>query len=153
MNTIRRCPKDVLRPLGYRLITQDHRHHNLSNLLFRFFLDIVNMHYPHNAWFLVSLFLFNLDYNLNYFVPFINLFQSCSTTYPRKVSAFCVGHSLKSVRIRSFSGSFFPVLGMSTDQRNSEYGHFTALGVGTVYFRKHFSYSVFNSFMKEAVII
>ena len=118
-----------------------------------FFLDIVNMHYPHNASFLVSIFLFNFDYNLNYFVAFINLFQSCSTTYPRKKSAFCVGQSLKSVRIRSFSGSFFPVLGMSTDQRNSEYGHFTALGVGTVYFRKHFSYSVFNSFMKEAVII
>ena len=89
-----------------------------------FFLDIVNMHYPHNASFLVSLFLFNFDYNLNYFVAFINLFQSCSTTYPRKKSAFCVGQSLKSVRIRSFSGSFFPVLGMSTDQKNSEYGHF-----------------------------
>ena len=89
-----------------------------------FFSDIVNMHYPHNASFLVSLFLFNFDYNLNYFVAFINLFQSCSTTYPRKKSAFCVGQSLKSVRIRSFSGSFFPVLGMSTDQKNSEYGHF-----------------------------
>ena len=30
---------------------------------------------------------------------------------------------MKSVRIRSYSGSNFPALGLNTDQNNSEYGH------------------------------
>ena len=31
-------------------------------------------------------------------------------------------HCVKRVRIRSFSGSYFPALGLNTDQKNSEYG-------------------------------
>ena len=29
----------------------------------------------------------------------------------------------KSVRIRSYSGPYFPAFGMNTDRNNSEYGH------------------------------
>ena len=32
-------------------------------------------------------------------------------------------HCVKSVRIRSYSGSNFPALGLNTGQNNSEYGH------------------------------
>ena len=32
-------------------------------------------------------------------------------------------HSVKSVRIWSFSGPYFSALGVNTDQKNSEYGH------------------------------
>ena len=31
---------------------------------------------------------------------------------------------MKSVRIRSYSGPYFPAFGLNTDQNNSEYGHF-----------------------------
>ena len=31
---------------------------------------------------------------------------------------------VKSVRIRSFSGPYFPAFGLNTDETNSEYGHF-----------------------------
>ena len=34
-------------------------------------------------------------------------------------------HWVKSARVRSFCGSYFPAFGMNTDQRNSEYGHFS----------------------------
>ena len=34
-------------------------------------------------------------------------------------------HCVKSARVRSFCGSYFPAFGMNTDQRNSEYGHFS----------------------------
>ena len=34
-------------------------------------------------------------------------------------------HCVKSVRIRSYSGPFFPTFGLNTDQINSEYGHFS----------------------------
>ena len=30
---------------------------------------------------------------------------------------------MKSVRIRSYSGPYFPAFGLNTDQNNSEYGH------------------------------
>ena len=33
-------------------------------------------------------------------------------------------HCVKSVRIRSFSGPYFPAFGLNTDQNNSEYEHF-----------------------------
>ena len=32
---------------------------------------------------------------------------------------------VKSVRIRSFSGPYFPAFGQNTDQKNSEYGYFS----------------------------
>ena len=34
-------------------------------------------------------------------------------------------HCVKSVRIRSFSGPYFPAFGLHTDQKNSEYRHFS----------------------------
>ena len=36
-------------------------------------------------------------------------------------------HRVKSVRIRSFSGPYFPAFGIreNTDQKNPEYGHFS----------------------------
>ena len=34
-------------------------------------------------------------------------------------------HCVKSARVRSFCGSYFPAFGMNTDQKNSEYGHFS----------------------------
>ena len=33
-------------------------------------------------------------------------------------------HCVKSARIRSYSGPYFPALGLNTDQNKSEYGHF-----------------------------
>ena len=33
-------------------------------------------------------------------------------------------HYAESVRIRSYSGPYFPAFGLNTDQNNSEYGHF-----------------------------
>ena len=33
-------------------------------------------------------------------------------------------HCVKSVRIRSYSGPYFPTFELNTDQNNSEYGHF-----------------------------
>ena len=33
-------------------------------------------------------------------------------------------YCLKSVRIRCYSGPYFPVFGLNTDQNNSKYGHF-----------------------------
>ena len=48
---------------------------------------------------------------------------------------FSLLHSVKSFRIRSYSGPYFPAFGLNTeryaalrentDQKNSEYGHFT----------------------------
>ena len=34
-------------------------------------------------------------------------------------------HYVKSVRIRSYSGPYFPIFGLNTDQNNSEYEHFS----------------------------
>ena len=34
-------------------------------------------------------------------------------------------HCVKSVRIRSYSGPYFPAFGLNTLQNNSEYGHFS----------------------------
>ena len=34
-------------------------------------------------------------------------------------------HCVKSVRIRSYSGSYFPAFGLNTGQNNSECGHFS----------------------------
>ena len=36
----------------------------------------------------------------------------------------CNEHCVKSVRIRSCSGPYFPAFGLNTDQNNYEYGHF-----------------------------
>ena len=35
-----------------------------------------------------------------------------------------MSHCVKSFRVRSFSGLYFPAFGLNTDQKNSEYGHF-----------------------------
>ena len=32
-------------------------------------------------------------------------------------------HCVKSIRIRGFSGPYFPAFGLNTDWKNSEYGH------------------------------
>ena len=37
-------------------------------------------------------------------------------------------HCVKSARVWSFCGSYFPAFGMNTDQKNSEYGHFPRSG-------------------------
>ena len=37
-------------------------------------------------------------------------------------------HCIKGVRIRSFSGPYFPAFGLTTDQKNSEYEHFVRSG-------------------------
>ena len=34
-------------------------------------------------------------------------------------------HYVKSIRIRSFAGPYFPTFGLNTDQKNSQYGHFS----------------------------
>ena len=34
-------------------------------------------------------------------------------------------HCVKSMRIRSFFGPYFPAFGLNTDQKNFEYGHFS----------------------------
>ena len=34
-------------------------------------------------------------------------------------------HCVKSIHIWSFSGPYFPAFGLNTDQKNSEYGHFS----------------------------
>ena len=39
------------------------------------------------------------------------------------------GHCMKSFRIRSFSGTYFPLFGQNTDQKNSEYGDLYAVGI------------------------
>ena len=36
----------------------------------------------------------------------------------------CNEHCVRSVRIRSSSGPYFPAFGLNTDQNNYEYGHF-----------------------------
>ena len=40
----------------------------------------------------------------------------------------CAVHYVKSVRIRGFSGPYFPAFGLKTDHKNSEYGHFSRSG-------------------------
>ena len=42
-------------------------------------------------------------------------------------------HCVKSVRIRSYSGSHFPTFGLNTDQNNPKYGHFFRI---VVYYQK-----------------
>ena len=39
--------------------------------------------------------------------------------------SFMESHCVKSVLIRSFSDLFFPVFGLTTDQKTFEYGHFS----------------------------
>ena len=34
-------------------------------------------------------------------------------------------HCVKSVRIRSYCGPYFPAFGLNTEQNNSKYGHFS----------------------------
>ena len=38
-------------------------------------------------------------------------------------------HCMKSVRVRSYSSSYFPAFGLNTDQNNSEYEHFFRRGI------------------------
>ena len=45
-------------------------------------------------------------------------------------------HCVKSVRIRSFSGLYFPTFGLNTDQKNFEYGHFSRSALPTVKWEK-----------------
>ena len=61
-------------------------------------------------------------------------FENCSTwkklmvksEYFLSEAIFCnyYNHSVKSVRIGSFSVPYFAAFGLNTDQTNSEYGHF-----------------------------
>ena len=37
-------------------------------------------------------------------------------------------HCVKSVRIQSYSGPYFPEFGLNKDKNNSEYGHFLRSG-------------------------
>ena len=37
---------------------------------------------------------------------------------------------MRGVRIRSFSGPYFPVFRLNTDQKNSKYGHFSGSVIG-----------------------
>ena len=59
------------------------------------------------------------------------------------------GHCVKSVRIRSFSGPYSPAFGMNTNQKNSEYGHFSRSGWNQTFTKvkaiKTFPYSINNS--------
>ena len=41
---------------------------------------------------------------------------------------------MKSVRIRGFSGPYFPEFGLNTDQKNSEYGNFSRSGYHAKYY-------------------
>ena len=36
-----------------------------------------------------------------------------------------ITHCIKIVDIRSYSGPYFPAVGLNSDQNNSEYGHFS----------------------------
>ena len=40
-------------------------------------------------------------------------------------------HFVKSVRIRCFSGPYFPAYKLNTNQKNSEYGHFSRRDSGS----------------------
>ena len=40
-------------------------------------------------------------------------------------NSFRSPHCVRSVRIWSFSGPYFPAFGLNTDQKNSEYEHFS----------------------------
>ena len=53
-------------------------------------------------------------------------------------------HSVKSVRIRSYSGPYFPAFGLNTDRNNSKYGHFSRSDFFTAYFEQ-LKYSVLVS--------
>ena len=56
------------------------------------------------------------------------IIRKCRTirTLPREIS-LVVSHCVISVRIRSFSGPYFSAFGLNTDQKNSEYGHFSCI--------------------------
>ena len=58
--------------------------------------------------------------------PILNFFM-CSIHSPTISIKRSLPHSLhcvKSVRIWSYSGPYFPAFRLNTDQNNSEYGHF-----------------------------
>ena len=85
-------------------------------------------------------------YNFNHFFPFLTFASkrdnfTVFTTIWKQYFA-CFSHCVKSVRIRSFSGSYCPAFGLNTeinsvnlriqskcgkitDQKNFEYGHFS----------------------------
>ena len=42
------------------------------------------------------------------------------------IGAIFENHCVKSVRVRSYPGPYFPAFGLNKDQNNSEYGHFFA---------------------------
>ena len=60
-------------------------------------------------------------------------------------------YCVKSVLIRSFSGPYFPAFGLNTDQKNSEYGHFSRSGYMALsqFFQKKFR---FKQFWKPVII-
>ena len=53
---------------------------------------------------------------------FLHIFTSCAKVLVSDVRC------IKSVRIPSYSGPYFPAFGLKTDQNNSEYGHFLRSG-------------------------
>ena len=45
-----------------------------------------------------------------------------------KIEILANAHCVKSVRIRSFTGPYFPGFGLNTDQKKAEYEHFSRSG-------------------------
>ena len=66
-------------------------------------------------------------------------------------------HYLKSVRIRSYSGPYFPAFELNTDKNNSEYGHFlcsvSELFSSDVSLRGQYKYIAFIIFLCRILII
>ena len=49
----------------------------------------------------------------------------CYINLPNHFGDWGTSHFVKSLRIRNFSGRYFPTLRLNTDQKNSEYRHFS----------------------------
>ena len=67
----------------------------------------------------VTLILLSCPVNNDFYIEFF---------FKKLISIFCFPqkhHCVKSVRIRSHSGSYFKAFGLNTDQNNSEYGNFS----------------------------
>ena len=66
-------------------------------------------------------------------------------------------HYLKSVRIRSYSGPYFPSFELNTNENNSEYGHFlcsvSELFSSDVSLRGQYKYIAFIIFLFRILII
>ena len=57
-------------------------------------------------------------------------------------------HCVKSVRIRSYSGPYFPAFRLNTDQENSKYGHFSQ---SEFYYLLNLTVSLFPSLLNELI--